>query len=67
MAEGVADGVQVVAEVADGDVRPEPGQLDGVAAALAPGPAGDHRHPSGKRLPVGSVIASTVIAPPSCG
>ena len=39
---------QVGAPVDQGDVGALAGQLDGVAAALAAGAAGDHRHPSGE-------------------
>ena len=62
----VADTVQVVAEVADGDVGPEPGQLEGVAAALAPGPSGDHRHPARERTvpPRSDAVVRVMVSPP---
>ena len=57
-AQRIADAAQVVAEVAHGDVGAQPGQFDGVAPALAPGPAGDHRHPAGERRLAGSLRSS---------
>ena len=51
-AERIAHGAQVVAQVADGDVGSQPGELQRVAPALTSGRSGDHRHPAGERCSV---------------
>ena len=64
----VGHGGQVGAPVDQGDVGSLAGQFDGVAATLATGSAGDHRHPSGElpgpAVPCPSDAASATVPPP---